>query len=765
MRLGLRGKALFFAAGLTFFASFLPVLSFYALVRGAIYGELQEKAEVMARGLAHNSRLAVFVGDKEKLDQLAEGVLDSRDVLFVAVLGRAGDFITSHARRQGKGGDDAAAVAALDTLRRRGVKPVTSIKLESLASGESYFEIVEPVLREAERTMDEFGQMVDSESAPEAIGSVAVGVSRAAAEAKILEILRLCAGVAIVVFVVGLVLAWFGTQLAVKPIVELARTAEIMAGGDLTMRVQVRSTDETGVLSRSFARMADGLKAILGQIHTASEAAEDTLRQAESAAGNIVDGSTRQSESVTESSSAILEMDGSIKDVARSAERMSSSVVGTTTSLEELGSSIRQIDDSVSALQAVSADASSSVLEMGANINEAAESVDDLSEQVERTASSIQEMGASIQNVDELAGHMRQSAEGVARAIDEMATSIREVRTHSRSASDLAESAARDVEDGRRAVQSTSEGMHSIRRSFDETRVVIAGLGESSRRIGEIVGIIDDVADRTNLLSLNAAIIAAEAGEQGRAFAVVAEEIRELAVKSAASTRDIGTLIRSVQHDVLTAEERMVQNDLAVIEGVEVAGRAADALGKIQQGASQTVEMAALIERATVHQLEQSVAMTGEMEKLRGRALEISRATEEQSRGSRAISDAVTEMRDKALQVKKSSAEQRVGGERISQGMEKVTEMIQQIARATREQAANAKLIMDAATEMENLSLEVGRATSEQTKSSAQVVRSVEEIQGVTEQNTRLAEEVTTRLRALSTQMAELRGVVQGLRI
>lgn len=768
LRLGLMGKAVLFVASVTLFASFLPVAFFYSQVSDGIKGQLEAKARAIARGLAHNSNTAVVVGDREKLDKLCKGVLDNEDVVYVAIAGNAGDFLSSNPRKRSDGSTDPDGEEALNELRRRGVKPQTEVSERVLQRGQTYISVVEPVRRDAEESALDMLGGEEAAAGPdegEPVGSVAVGVTTAIAEETIRETLVSCIVVAALVFVAGLVAAWVGTRYVVRPIVELSRTAEIMASGDLTRRITVQSSDETGALSRAFAKMADSLKNVLSRIDSASGAADDTASAAGTAATEIVRGSGRQADCVTATSSAILEMDSSIKDVARSAERMSSSVVGTTTSLEELGASIRQIDESVSALQSVSADASSSVLQMGANVTEAAESIEDLGAQVERTASSIQEMAASIQNVDQLSSLMRESAEATSSTIVEMARSIREVGASAKVASDVAERAAQDVGEGRAAVASTAEGMVVIRKGFDETRAVIARLGESSERIDEIVGIIDDVADRTNLLSLNAAIIAAEAGEQGRAFAVVAEEIRELAVKTAASTRDIAGLIRHVQGDVRTAVSRMEDNERAVAEGSSLAERAGQVLEKIDGGARRSLEMAQGIERATVHQLEGGARMTREMEKLKIQALQISRATDEQAKGGRSITEAVTEMRDKAVMVKKASSEQRVGGERISQGMEKVTEMIQMIARATREQATNARLITDAASEVEALSLEVGRATSEQAKSSAQVVNSVQVIQEVTDQNTALAQTMGQRLHELSSQMGELRKLVTGLRI
>lgn len=759
--LGLRVKAMIVALCLTLLSSVPPIVFFYVKVRRAIDGELRDKAQVIAGSLARNSAGYLVVGDVEGLERLRDVTLASKetsgDILYVAIAGSAGDMLSS---REAEG---SAAAQALQALRSRRLSPVASIELRALPDGHTYYDVVAPVLRESKSGADDLSEPGGPESAP--AGLVAIGFSRTRTEGKIREILSSCIGVTLATVVLGLIAAALVTQLAMRPIAELSRTAGIMAEGDLTRSVDVRSGDEIGRLSRSFALMADSLKVVLRRINAASGAADDTVKDATGAARRIVTGSERQSDSVTASSAAILEMDSTIKDVARSAERMTSSVVSTTTSLEEMGSSIRQIDESVTALQVVTSDASSSVLQMGANIGEVAESIDELSSQVERTASSINLIATSIENVSERARDMRGSAEATAHSIEDMGKSIREVGGHAKAASDLAQKVTQDVGEGRRAVRSTSDGMRTIRTSFEETRAAISGLLESSRRIGEIVDIIDDVADRTSLLSLNAAIIAAEAGEQGRAFAVVSEEIRELAVKTAASTRDIAAIVRSVQEEVGRVLARTEESDRFVTEGVDLASRADQSLELIHRASVSSMEMAALIESATVSQLERGVLVIREMERLKEQALGISAATTEQARTGKTITEAVAEMRDKAVMVKRASAEQKLGGDRIAGSMEKVTEMIQQIARATREQASNAKLLTDGANEVEKLALEVGRATKEQAKSSAQVVTGVEVIAEVTRENTQLADDMGQRLSSLAAQMAELRKLVLGLRL
>jgi len=138
--------------------------------------------------------------------------------------------------------------------------------------------------------------------------------------------------------------------------------------------------------------------------------------------------------------------------------------------------------------------------------------------------------------------------------------------------------------------------MEKIAKSVSDLQVVIQGLNKNSEKIGDIVGVIDDVADQTNLLALNAAIEAARAGEQGRGFAVVADEVRKLAERTTSSTKEIADMVKSIQGDTSQAVSSMEEAGKEVKEGVGVAGKAGGALKKIMemsQGVNQIVQQIA----------------------------------------------------------------------------------------------------------------------------------------------------------------------------
>ncbi len=205
--------------------------------------------------------------------------------------------------------------------------------------------------------------------------------------------------------------------------------------------------------------------------------------------------------------------------------------------------------------------------------------INDLSGQVVGAATSTQ---ATASGLAQAAESQAREISAASQAINEMAASIDQVSANAVESAAVAERAVGIAGNGSQVVHDTINGMNSIRGQIQETAKRIKRLGESSQEIGDIVSLINDIADQTNILSLNAAIQASMAGDAGRGFAVVADEVQRLAERSSAATKQIAALVKAIQTDTHEAVTSMEQTTAEVVGGAKRAQDAGVALEEIE---------------------------------------------------------------------------------------------------------------------------------------------------------------------------------------
>ena len=222
-------------------------------------------------------------------------------------------------------------------------------------------------------------------------------------------------------------------------------------------------------------------------------------------------------------------------------------------------------------------------------------------------STSAQETQATAMHLAEAAEHQAQQITSASAAINEIAVSIDEVSKNSAESADVAQRSVQIASKGAGIVRQTIAGMDSIRDQIQETSKRIKRLGESSQEIGSIVELINDIAEQTNILALNAAIQAASAGEAGRGFAVVADEVQRLAERASGATRRIETLVQTIQADTNEAVTSMEQTTSEVVAGARLAEDAGLALGEIEKVSN---DLADLIQNISEAARQQSAAAT-----------------------------------------------------------------------------------------------------------------------------------------------------------
>jgi methyl-accepting chemotaxis protein len=235
-------------------------------------------------------------------------------------------------------------------------------------------------------------------------------------------------------------------------------------------------------------------------------------------------------------------------------------------------------------------------------------------------------------------------ASQTAAAVEEMNATVSQVAQNSGKAATLAQETVKTAKDGGSVVSDTISGMQQLSDAVSSSATIISELGKSSDQIGEIVRVIEDIADQTNLLALNAAIEAARAGEQGRGFAVVADEVRKLAERTTKATKEIGDMIRQIQQDTRGAVESMQQGTVKVTSGVDLVNKTGEALARIVEMVSESADM---IRQIAVASEEQSVAtqqIANDIENVAKVTKESASGANESAKASNDLSQLATEL-------------------------------------------------------------------------------------------------------------------------
>jgi twitching motility protein PilJ len=263
--------------------------------------------------------------------------------------------------------------------------------------------------------------------------------------------------------------------------------------------------------------------------------------------------------------------------------------------------------------------------------------VTDTTLQVEQTSTEL--LATSTEQLREI----RDTGESVL----QMAGRINEVSAQAQRTAEVARQSLQAAESGLTAVQNTIGGMNSIRDQIQDTSKRIKRLGESSQEIGEITELISDITEQTNVLALNAAIQAASAGEAGRGFSVVAEEVQRLAERSGDATKQIAVLVRTIQTDTQEAVAAMERSTHGVVEGAKLSDAAGTALGDIDRVTRQLSELIAQISAQALQEADSANVVAANIQ-------HIFAVTEQTGEGTRSTAQMVRELSRTAEELKQS---------------------------------------------------------------------------------------------------------------
>ena len=270
---------------------------------------------------------------------------------------------------------------------------------------------------------------------------------------------------------------------------------------------------------------------------------------------------------------------------------------------------------------------------------------------INQTAVQVSSAAEATQNtakaLADASDHQAQEIAGASAAITEMALSIDQVSANAYESSAVAERSVSIAKKGADVVQATIRGMDTIREQIQDTSKRMKRLGESSQEIGDIVSLINDIADQTNILALNAAIQASMAGDAGRGFAVVADEVQRLAERASAATKQIEALVKTIQNDTHEAVISMEQTTTQVVNGANLAQDAGVALEEIENVSSNLANLIQNISNAA----RQQAASAGQISNTMNVIQEI---TSQTSAGTTVTANSIGHLADLAVQMRTS---------------------------------------------------------------------------------------------------------------
>lgn len=469
--------------------------------------------------------------------------------------------------------------------------------------------------------------------------------------------LRIYIAISAFTSLLAIFLAYIVMQSIIKPLYKMAESSKSIASGDLNVDVELTSKDEVGSMANAFKEMTFYLK---GMAQTADAISQGDLS---------VDVSPKSVRDTL--GNAFKNMTDYLKEMAKTAERVAEGdLSGDITPKSEkdvLGNEFRKmitgLRDIVTDIRSGADQIASSSTQIASTSEQSARNNETTATAVEETTSTMHEMSANIQNVAKNTQGQASSVTETSASIEQMVTSIQRIANTAQQLVELSQKTRKAVDLGLESVDKSVKGTDEISKTITRSADTIAALGSRAEDIGKIVDVIDDIAEQTNLLALNAAIEAARAGEQGLGFAVVAEEVRKLAERSAKSTKEIADLISGIQKEAQEAVKLMEKSTQIVEKGVELSKQVGGSLRDIE----------------------------GSVIEVDRYSKEIGAATQEQSSGSTQIAKASENLREVTHEITSATDEQASAAEQIVKTMEKMREMIHQNASGTTQLASSSE--------------------------------------------------------------------------
>lgn len=487
------------------------------------------------------------------------------------------------------------------------------------------------------------------------------------------------------------------------PVGKLVAGTERIAAGELSTRIAVESQDEIGNLAGSFNRMAESLEVRTRAINESGGGITGGIRVMTNGSDMLLARSSEQSHLAERSAQSLVRVRDITEQVVRTAE-------GVTTRTE---------------------DSAARATELRASSEEVRTITSQLFDSAAKTSSSTTEMSAASTQMSAMTSALAAAGDDVLAFIAEMEATTTELGSAAQSTANLSRRAREEAVAGRSAVDATVAGIENSRELTERAANVMGDLAGRVGQIRQILEVVGHVTNRTNLLALNAAIIAAHAGEHGRGFNVVAEEMRELAEQTRKSTNEISIIVNGVA-SASQAVVAAMQDGVDRVRGtVDLARNASDTLGRIVDTSLSSFEMSERISASLQQQAYATRSLHSTASKMSDHIGENRRSIEEQARAAELLAQEAEAVHNIAAQVRSASEHQSAAARGIAEAMEQIDVDARTIRDIVRRQLEQLEEVSGASASMRDIAQKNNALAEELTETVRTLAKSGERFEQV----------------------------------
>lgn len=605
---------------------------------------IEEKGRSLTNVVAHMSADPVSLFDVGKLNNIVSHVLQDEDIAFVFFIDKDGNILNSLS--------DSISIPREDHEKWGISIDNKDTAIDTLMTNRHIVSFEEKILYDKNT-----------------IGKVVLGISKKdhSAETSSFVFFMVATTIAVIV-IMGFLIYILFNRLVYKRLTQITETTKQISSGNLNVHVDIDTNDEIGSVSQSINHLSSNLNTIIRSM-------KELFSDIESTSIDINNRTDAMKNTVDEQSSLV-------RDI--------------TSVIQQNNEALHEITLQTDDFKSASEDTSASILELVSSSNEIASNMDTLFEEIENSTSSLQQISASLNSLVTAVNIVSKAVEDTSTSAEEINVSIKEIEKLSQKGNEITTGIKDHTENmGLQSIHKTIDGMKKVKETVELSGEVINILDSKSKEIDKILQVIDEVTDRTTLLSFNASILAAQAGSQGRAFAVVAGEIKTLANDTSTSTQEIAGIINMIRNEVKTAVQSIEQGIHKVTEGLYLAEEAGKIFNEITFLNQTSSDMSSRIEKATQEQAKGVDIVVRAVRSIEERISHLATVVKQQKDGMDAMLISIERMSDIAKQVKKSTDEQRRASSQISVSAESISNMSAALAISMKLTSESSSAIFD----------------------------------------------------------------------